>query len=682
MIKNKVKTSAKFKSEAAKATLSILFFLLSYLLILMSAIGLAVACVFGGIMLVTLVFNGITIMLGLALAGLGLLVLFFLLKFIFTSDKTDTSQYRLLQQSEAPALFAMIAELVKTVGTDLPKKVYLSSEVNAIVFYNSSFWSMFFPVRKNLMIGMGLVNTVTTTELKAILAHEFGHFSQSSMKLGSYVYQVNRIIFNMLYENETFDKVLNKWARFSGYFAFMVAISLKIIKLIQWILKQLYTVVNKSYMGLSREMEFHADAIAANATGYEPLCNSLLRIQMANLAFDKALDFYHFQNKRSQNYFPAQLYVLQWMAEQEKIPVKDGLPQLFPDTRNLSTKAKLVYEDQWASHPSNEERIKRMVETGLSAVEHIEAPAMELFRDAEQLQEELSAKLLEPDPSAMFLEYEEFVSAFLDESAHSALPRCYNGYYDGKNPSHFDLEETVVSDVGSTGDLFSPEKVDLISHLKTLKQNHFTLQGIHNKSLSAKTFDYDGKRYSQKASGSLLKNLENEIMELEETIRMHDRHIYISFLALEKSTQANQLLKEIYRDFFAFDLQYDKWYQVYAKLSDRLHFVHQTTPIKTIKLNLSYVKETEVQFKQCIAELMEVEDAGQICSGELAEQLNYYKGESLYYFKTEQYHEENLSVLFGALNNFLYLLQNVFEVKRRRLLNYQAALLNNISEIA
>jgi len=37
---------------------------------------------------------------------------------------------------------------------------------------------MFLPVKKNLQIGMALVNSVTVTEFKAILAHEFGHFSQ------------------------------------------------------------------------------------------------------------------------------------------------------------------------------------------------------------------------------------------------------------------------------------------------------------------------------------------------------------------------------------------------------------------------------------------------------------------------------------------------------------------------
>ena len=47
-------------------------------------------------------------------------------------------------------------------------------------------------------------------EFKAILAHEFGHFSQRSMKVGSYVYYVNQVIFNMLYDNDSFDKMIQK----------------------------------------------------------------------------------------------------------------------------------------------------------------------------------------------------------------------------------------------------------------------------------------------------------------------------------------------------------------------------------------------------------------------------------------------------------------------------------------
>jgi hypothetical protein len=67
----------------------------------------------------------------------------------------------------------------------------LFGDVNASVFYDSSFWSIIFPIRKNLQIRLGLVNKIIEQELKAILAHEFGCFSQRSTKVGSFVYDVN-----------------------------------------------------------------------------------------------------------------------------------------------------------------------------------------------------------------------------------------------------------------------------------------------------------------------------------------------------------------------------------------------------------------------------------------------------------------------------------------------------------
>jgi len=37
-----------------------------------------------------------------------------------------------------------------------------------VYFYNSSFWSMFLPVRKNLEIGLGLVNSINISEFKQL----------------------------------------------------------------------------------------------------------------------------------------------------------------------------------------------------------------------------------------------------------------------------------------------------------------------------------------------------------------------------------------------------------------------------------------------------------------------------------------------------------------------------------
>ncbi len=155
---------------------------------------------------------------GSRLAATGLFVFYFIIKFLFKKHINDRSYLTEIKRSDEPELFKMIDEIVQEAETNFPKKVYLSNDVNASVFYDSSFWSMFFPIQKNLTIGAGLINTTTKQELKAILSHEFGHFSQRSMKVGSYVYNVNQIIFNLVNDDASYRNSLEKFASFSSYF--------------------------------------------------------------------------------------------------------------------------------------------------------------------------------------------------------------------------------------------------------------------------------------------------------------------------------------------------------------------------------------------------------------------------------------------------------------------------------
>lgn len=289
----KVQVSANFRKYAKRTILSIFIFAFSYILLLLIAVGFTVGltAIGGWILLQTTTF--ITIILFLGLCATGLSVLYFLVKFVFASTKIDTGHLLEINEKQEPALFALIQQVVSEVETNFPKKVYLSHDVNASVFYDSNFWSMFLPIRKNLQIGIGLVNTVNQQELKAILAHEFGHFSQRSMKVGSYVYHVNQIIYNMLYKNEDLDSTYEKMANVTGYATIFIGISVFIIRQIQQILKKLYNYININYMALSREMEFHADEIAANVAGSQALADALLRLNFANHALEEVLNFYN-----------------------------------------------------------------------------------------------------------------------------------------------------------------------------------------------------------------------------------------------------------------------------------------------------------------------------------------------------------------------------------------------------
>jgi len=118
-----------------------------------------------------------------------------------------------VKEKDQPSLFAFIRKLCEETGAPFPKKIIVNEEINAAVFYDKPLLSMFLPIRKNLLIGLGLVNALNVTEFKAVLAHEFGHFSQRSMKLGSYVYMANRIIHDMVYSRDKWDNMLDQWAR-------------------------------------------------------------------------------------------------------------------------------------------------------------------------------------------------------------------------------------------------------------------------------------------------------------------------------------------------------------------------------------------------------------------------------------------------------------------------------------
>jgi Zn-dependent protease with chaperone function len=213
------------------------------------------------------------------------------------------------------------------------------------------------------MIGVGLINVSTIQECKAILAHEFGHFSQSSMKVGSYVYFVNHAIHNLLNDNEGYQALIQQWSRIHGVITFFTLIAVKIIQGIQWVLRKLYAIVNMNYMGLSREMEFNADEIAARVAGTEPLQNSLLRLSLAEYSFNRVANFYESkiqENKKSENLYREQSFVMVKVADLKRIPIENGLPIITKNQVYRFDKSKLVIKDQWASHPSIGERIERL----------------------------------------------------------------------------------------------------------------------------------------------------------------------------------------------------------------------------------------------------------------------------------------------------------------------------------
>lgn len=680
----KVQVSPNFKKMTRKAIFAIVLFIIVYLILSALAVLLTTICILGGIALIITKPIVITIGLGIGLASLGVFIFIFLFKFLFKKHAIQREHLIEITQNEEPLLFEYIEKIVQEVETDFPKKIYLSSDVNACVFYDSSFWSMIFPIRKNLQIGLGLVNTITEQEFKAILAHEFGHFSQRSMKVGSYVYNVNQIIFNMLYDNDSYDKMIHRWANISGYFAMFVIIAKKIVQGIQWILKKMYALVNISYMALSREMEFHADEIAANVAGSAPLQESLLRLNLANVSYNSVLNFYDGKiedNIKSKNLYEEQTFVMNMLAEENKLSIKNNLPVVTLLESNKYNKTKLNIKDQWASHPSVEERILALEKLNISKDENKSSPAILLFSNKEKIQARLTDKIFSEviyQKSVTVLELEAFKKDYMLAYHKNCFPSEYNGYYDSKNPIRFDFDLiSIVEEVDSIENLFSKEKVDLVYDLLSMENDKIILTNIANKEYNVKSFDYDGQKYSAKEVKVVLKRLEDEMQIVRKIIEKNDIDIFKFFHNKAVSNGRSTELKEKYRFFFDQDTYYDEKLEQNSKLANSLSFVSEVTAIEKISRNFQSIAIMEMELKKDILHLMSNPDLVKELSQLSKANFENYLSHDWVYFSDNAYLNENLQILYTAVNDFNFLLSRNYFLIKKDLLNYQIKLLGD-----
>ena len=596
--------SPAFRKQVIQVMAAILLFFLVYLLLFLLAVGLAIGCMIGGVAVILSLVNFLGLLFGTGLIGMGLLVLFFLIKFLFAVSRFDRSGSIEISEAEQPLLFEFVRRLAKETGTRFPKRIYLAADVNACVFYDSSFWSMFFPVKKNLQIGLGLVNTVNLGEFKAVLAHEFGHFSQNSMKLGSFVYQVNRIIHNMLFDNNSYANILNAWANLSGIFQVFARITVGILRGIQWILRQMYGFINKKYMGLSREMEFHADAVAAGASGGNNLASALRRVEVSGLAFQLMIDKYNelWKEKRiSVNAYPDQLTVLQQLAREWELPIEGSLPVVTGSSFLTSSYTRINFKDQWASHPATEERIRHLEALGVNAAPDSRS-AWLLFSTSETVQQELTGKLyagVNDRESATIIDGRAFKEYLLHSLQSYELPKEYHGFYDGRNFLKVTGQEwNDLRNEGSSkswNDLFTKENSQLRKRQEGIAADLTTLNALSTGQLDIKTFDFDGMKYGKDQVIKIQELLHQEQKQLEASQLMLDRAALAFFIraSYEVSEEEGAGLKSKYMQYYESRALYEELVDDFNRTFNELQSIYagEKISIGTIRQIIDTLKE-------------------------------------------------------------------------------------------
>ena len=554
----KLQPSAGFRRQAIKVISAILLFLVTYLALLAAAVAFAVLCCFAGYWLVTEIPRLLTIVAGLGLIVLGGSVIFFMIKFVFAVSKDENDGRVEITEEEQPRLFAFVRQLTFETNTRFPRKIYLSSDVNACVFYNSSFWSMFLPIPKNLEIGLGLVNSINISEFKAVMAHEFGHFSQRSMKLGSFTYNANRIIHNMLYDNNSYVSFIQGWAEIHGILALLAIAAFKIAQGIQLVLRGVYKLINISYMALSREMEFHADTIAASVAGGNNLVSSLSRIEIASGCMASSINYANErlkEKKVASNLFHNQLTIFRSIASRHSLPLTDeGLPAVSYQFVSSFSSSRVNFKDQWASHPSLDERKRHLDNVAMDATPD-ETSAWAIFDNVTDLQEQFTKRLyrsVKLGNNTELYNGEEFDSWYHEQHDNYKLPMVYKGFYDERYPGveDWDLEavKNMPLNIASPEALFTEQHAGLYNQIKKYQQDIETVKAIKSKAINIRSFDFDGKKYKWKECDEVIAILEADIQVAEDKLKQLDKAAFAFFYTNAHNQEA---VMEKYRYFYS-----------------------------------------------------------------------------------------------------------------------------------
>lgn len=286
----------------------------------------------------------------------------FLVRGLFVIARNRNDGLVEIAPGDQPKLFAFLHRLADETGAPRPTKVFLSADVNAAVFYNVSFWNLFFPAKKNLELGLALINVLSLDELKAVVAHEYGHFAQRSLAVGNWVYVAHQITGQIVGARSGFDTVLMWISSIDIRIAWIGWIMRLFVWAIRAVLDTAFRIVLLAKRALGREMEFQADRVAVSVSGSDSLIHALHRLHAAQDAWQEAL---HFANdERAMGRPVVDLFALQSAAVEHLRRILDepdfGVTPKRPerpdaDHRVFSTSLAMPPR-MWMTHPPDRER--------------------------------------------------------------------------------------------------------------------------------------------------------------------------------------------------------------------------------------------------------------------------------------------------------------------------------------
>ena len=268
-------------------------------------------------------------------------------------------------------LFAFVERVCDAVGAPQPRRIDVDCEVNASAGFRRGVWSML-GRDMVLTIGLPLVAGLNLQELAGILAHEFGHFSQSAgMRLTYIIRSINNWFMRVVYERDEWDAKLAHASRETdfriGWILLLARFFVWLTRKVLWVLMMLGHLVGGFML---RQMEFDADTHEIRLTGSKNFEETMGQVNLLSFA------------ARGAEADMGEFYREGRLADDLPRLIMANVQQFSSETRSTLDELMQQSRTGWLdSHPCARERVAHARRQNADGIFHVQEPATSLFQD-------------------------------------------------------------------------------------------------------------------------------------------------------------------------------------------------------------------------------------------------------------------------------------------------------------
>jgi Zn-dependent protease with chaperone function len=264
---------------------------------------------------------------------------------------------------ECPRIYEVLNEVAQRVDTEPVHEVYLAPGSSIGVHQEGRGPFGIFGISKRVLtLGVSTLRFLTVGELKAILAHEYAHFSHQDTFYSRFIYQVTLSI----------QEALQGMAQTGG--------KLNYINPFLWFLVLYHKAYSLLSAGFSRSREFLADRMAASLYGSDVFTRALTKVCTDGSLFEMTI-YNNITHLLQEGKAFVNMYEAFRNFRDEQLNTQER--------EDLYTKLLEEKESLFASHPTFGERIAA-VKPLPPARQTDTAPALSLCENAEEIEKEMT----------------------------------------------------------------------------------------------------------------------------------------------------------------------------------------------------------------------------------------------------------------------------------------------------